>query len=139
MVEECTDSNELAHHIVSGEINREGSCSAGWLGCVGFDTANESTVVRQSKVEIHGQVVAYALLRTTHLQDSVEISYLVSTTNDKRLLRSLDELTGRGVKCKSSAVAVFDVGCDVIVHGHIHTKQRSELFGYRYRRNVVWR
>ena len=52
MVEEGTKGDALAHHIVGGKVDAQGSCSAGSLRGVDVDLTNEGSVVVELQVEV---------------------------------------------------------------------------------------
>ena len=62
MVEERTNGDALAHHIVSREVDTEGSGATRCLCGVDINLTNERSVVVKLQIEIESQVIINILL-----------------------------------------------------------------------------
>ena len=57
MVEESTQCDALAHHIVGREVDTQSPCSTGCLSGVDVNLANERRVVVELQVEVENSIL----------------------------------------------------------------------------------
>ena len=97
MVEICSKSQTLAHHIVCREVDGERAGAACGLCQAGLDFSNQCVVAIERHIEVQRQVVVHILLLAFELEHGVEIGNLISGANLQRLLPVFYNLSCRGI------------------------------------------
>jgi hypothetical protein len=85
------------------------------LRVIAFHAPDKRLIVLERKVGVQCKVVAYALLRSFHLQNSIETNNLVACANGQPARGSLDHLTGRRIERKSTLVAIFGIDLQLVL------------------------